>query len=132
MPYKEGPYLHLSLIADALLDTGHKPPKPLRYLERVEKPFSRPPTPCVTSPSEAEEEKELAVVLLQRVVRGRAIQNKVGALSVLFTHFTLFIVEPLSHWKISQLSTSIVHAHITHTHTHTSHRCLRARNAVVS
>lgn len=99
MPYKEGPYLYLNLIPYALLDAGHKPPKPLRYLERVEKPVSRPPTPCVTSPNEMEEEKELAVVLLQRVLRGRAIQHKVGALSVLFTSCacTSFIVECLPY-----------------------------------
>lgn len=103
MPYKEGPYLYLSLIPYALLDAGYKPPKPLRYLERVEKPVSRPPTPCVTSPNEMEEEKELAVVLLQRVLRGRAIQHKVGALSVLFTSCTCtsFIVECLPYCVIS-------------------------------
>ena len=57
--------------------TGHQPPKPLRFLERVEKPVPRPPTPCVASPTEEEEDDELAVVLLQRVLRGRAIQAKV-------------------------------------------------------
>ena len=57
--------------------TGHQPPKPLRFLERVEKPVPRPPTPCVASPTVEEEEGELAVVLLQRVLRGRAIQAKV-------------------------------------------------------
>ena len=57
--------------------TGHQPPKPLRFLERVEKPVPRPPTPCVASPTDEEEECELAVVLLQRVLRGRAIQAKV-------------------------------------------------------
>ena len=97
MPYKDGPYLYLSLISYALLDAGHKPPKPLRYLERVEKPVSRPPTPCVTSPNEMEEEKELAVVLLQKVLRGRAIQHKVGALSVLFTSCTSFNMECLPY-----------------------------------
>lgn len=36
----------------------------------------RPPTPVIPAPSEQEERAELAVVLLQRVLRGRAIQSK--------------------------------------------------------
>jgi len=44
-----------------------------------------------------EEEKELAVVLLQKVLRGRAIQHKVGALSVLFTSCTSFNIECLPY-----------------------------------
>lgn len=51
------------------------PPKPLRYLEKVEKPVPRPPTPSVKVPSQAEEDEELAVIFLQKVLRGRAIQN---------------------------------------------------------
>lgn len=49
--------------------------KPLRFLTRIEKPIPRPPTPSVELPSSEEEEKELAVIFLQQVIRGRAIQN---------------------------------------------------------
>ncbi len=56
---------------------GKESPKPLRFLERIEKPVPRPPTPIVPCPSPGSEEEELAIVLLQRVIRGRAIQTKV-------------------------------------------------------
>ena len=56
---------------------GQEPPKTLRFLERVEKPVPRPPTPAVQCPPAGLEETEQAVVLLQRIIRGRAIQNKV-------------------------------------------------------
>lgn len=52
------------------------PPKPLQYLEKIEKPIPRPPTPSVEIPSEEEEEKELALIFLQKLIRGRAIQFK--------------------------------------------------------
>ena len=42
----------------------------------MEKPVPRPPTPSVPSPHPEEEAEELAVVLLQRVLKGRAVQNK--------------------------------------------------------
>ncbi|XP_046852918.1 cilia- and flagella-associated protein 91-like [Xenia sp. Carnegie-2017] len=49
--------------------------KPLRFLEKVEKPIPRPPTPSVHVPSQVEEDEELAVIFLQKLLRGRAIQN---------------------------------------------------------
>lgn len=49
--------------------------KPLRFLQKIEKPIPRPPTPSVEVPDQMEEEKELAVIFLQQVIRGRAIQN---------------------------------------------------------
>ncbi|XP_066562990.1 cilia- and flagella-associated protein 91 isoform X2 [Amia ocellicauda] len=49
--------------------------KPLRFLFKMEKPVPRPPTPVVEDPPEGEEEKELAVIYLQKLLRGRAIQN---------------------------------------------------------
>jgi len=52
-----------------------EPEKPLRYLEKIEKPIPRPPTPSVKIPNQAEEDQELAVVFLQKVIRGRAVQN---------------------------------------------------------
>ncbi|NXX11452.1 CFA91 protein, partial [Podargus strigoides] len=48
--------------------------KPLRFLEK-EKPVPRPPTPILEQPSLEEEETELAVICLQKLLRGRAIQN---------------------------------------------------------
>ncbi|XP_060733143.1 cilia- and flagella-associated protein 91-like [Tachysurus vachellii] len=50
--------------------------KPLRFLYRVEKPVPRPPTPEVDVPPEGHEEKELAVIFLQKLIRGTAIQNQ--------------------------------------------------------
>jgi len=52
-----------------------EPEKPLRFLEKIEKPIPRPTTPSVKIPDQEEEEQELAVVFLQKVIRGRAVQN---------------------------------------------------------
>ncbi|CAE1229840.1 Cilia- and flagella-associated protein 91 [Acanthosepion pharaonis] len=49
--------------------------KPLRYLVKIEKPKPRPPTPSVEGPSPEMEEKELAVIYLQQLLRGKAIHN---------------------------------------------------------
>eukprot|EP00057_Strongylocentrotus_purpuratus_P024224 XP_011678698.1 PREDICTED: protein MAATS1 [Strongylocentrotus purpuratus] len=54
---------------------GVEPPKPLKFLQKIEKPIPRPPTPSVEVPDLVEEERELAIVFLQQVIRGRAIQN---------------------------------------------------------
>ncbi|XP_051870425.1 cilia- and flagella-associated protein 91 [Pristis pectinata] len=54
---------------------GEKLEKPLRFLFKIIKPVPRPPTPTVEPPPEGEEEKELAVIYLQKLIRGRAIQN---------------------------------------------------------
>ncbi|XP_013385345.1 cilia- and flagella-associated protein 91 [Lingula anatina] len=54
---------------------GEEPPKPLRFLQKIEKPIPRPPTPTVETPPEEEEERELAVIYLQQIIRGRATQN---------------------------------------------------------
>ncbi|KAI4885172.1 hypothetical protein NFI96_022650 [Prochilodus magdalenae] len=51
--------------------------KPLRFLYKVEKPVPRPPTPVVDTPPEGEEEMDLAVIYLQKLLRGRSIQNQV-------------------------------------------------------
>ncbi len=48
---------------------------PLRFCERVEPPPVRPPTPTVEGPTEDAEECELALVLLQKMLRGRAAQT---------------------------------------------------------
>ncbi|KAJ6658334.1 hypothetical protein lerEdw1_020606 [Lerista edwardsae] len=52
-----------------------EPEKPLRFLQRVSKAIPRPATPSLEAPSLIEEEKELAVITLQKLIRGRAIQN---------------------------------------------------------
>ncbi|XP_002131776.2 cilia- and flagella-associated protein 91-like [Ciona intestinalis] len=54
---------------------GKEQLKPLRFLQKVEKPIPRPPTPTVEVPSQETEETELASILLQKVIRGRAVQN---------------------------------------------------------
>lgn len=61
-----------------VIELAKRPPdmkKPLKFLVKVEKPIPRPPTPSVEVPSQFEEEKELAIIFLQKVIRGRAIQN---------------------------------------------------------
>ncbi|XP_071616580.1 cilia- and flagella-associated protein 91 [Heliangelus exortis] len=70
--------VELAQVHQALLEKKNKikePKKPLRYLEKVEKPIPRPPTPYLEKPLSGEEETELAVILLQKLLRGRAIQN---------------------------------------------------------
>ncbi|CAF3060896.1 unnamed protein product, partial [Rotaria sp. Silwood2] len=50
-------------------------PKPLRFLVKVEKPVPRPPTPGVDIPDLENEEREKSIIYLQKLLRGRAIQN---------------------------------------------------------
>lgn len=57
-----------------------EPVKPLRFLQKIEKPIPRPATPSVPSVSESDEDQELAVTYLQQIIRGRAIQNMVCVL----------------------------------------------------
>jgi len=56
-------------------ERGQEPAKPLRFLQRIERPIPRPPTPECDILDEAEENKQLAVIFLQQIIRGRAIQN---------------------------------------------------------
>ncbi|XP_076015232.1 cilia- and flagella-associated protein 91 [Genypterus blacodes] len=60
----------------ALMERKDKGTKktPLRCLAKVEKPAPRPATPKVEEPAEGAEERELAVIHLQRVLRGRSTQ----------------------------------------------------------
>ncbi|XP_063207921.1 cilia- and flagella-associated protein 91 isoform X2 [Chroicocephalus ridibundus] len=70
--------VELAQVHQALLEKKNKvkePKRPLRFLEKVEKPVPRPPTPILEKPSIDEEETELAVICLQKLIRGRAIQN---------------------------------------------------------
>ncbi|XP_070771194.1 cilia- and flagella-associated protein 91 [Enoplosus armatus] len=48
--------------------------KSLRFLVKKEKPVPRPVTPRVEEPPEGDEEMELAVIHLQKLLRGRSIQ----------------------------------------------------------
>ncbi|XP_056146039.1 cilia- and flagella-associated protein 91 [Lampris incognitus] len=48
--------------------------KPLRFLVKKEEPAPRPLTPRVDEPPEGEEERELAVTFLQKLLRGRSVQ----------------------------------------------------------
>ncbi|XP_074530428.1 cilia- and flagella-associated protein 91 isoform X2 [Halichoeres trimaculatus] len=48
--------------------------KPRRFLQKTEKPVSRPITPEVEEPPEGDEETELAVITLQKLLRGRSVQ----------------------------------------------------------
>ncbi|XP_063726301.1 cilia- and flagella-associated protein 91-like isoform X2 [Symsagittifera roscoffensis] len=52
-----------------------KEEKPLAFLQKVEKPVSRPPTPTVVPVSQEEEDAELSTIRLQALIRGRATQN---------------------------------------------------------
>ncbi|XP_013081110.2 cilia- and flagella-associated protein 91-like isoform X2 [Biomphalaria glabrata] len=47
----------------------------LRFLQRIERPVPRPPTPEIEILEDVKENKELAIIFLQQVFRGRAIQN---------------------------------------------------------
>ncbi|XP_035170659.1 cilia- and flagella-associated protein 91 [Oxyura jamaicensis] len=70
--------VELALVHQALLEKKNKvkePKKPPRFLEKIEKPVPRPPTPILEKPSVKEEEIELAVICLQKLLRGRAVQN---------------------------------------------------------
>uniref|UniRef100_A0A8C8S965 Cilia- and flagella-associated protein 91 n=1 Tax=Pelusios castaneus TaxID=367368 RepID=A0A8C8S965_9SAUR len=73
--------MELAQVHQALLDKKNKvkePKKPLRFLQKITKPVPRPRTPTLLSPSTVswiEEELELAVIFLQKLIRGRAIQN---------------------------------------------------------
>eukprot|EP01112_Ceratiomyxa_fruticulosa_P022806 TRINITY_DN8476_c0_g1_i2.p1 TRINITY_DN8476_c0_g1~~TRINITY_DN8476_c0_g1_i2.p1 ORF type:complete len:354 (+),score=97.67 TRINITY_DN8476_c0_g1_i2:95-1063(+) len=48
---------------------------PPSVAQKVSKPIPRPPTPTIQAPLERDEEKNQAVILLQRLIRGRAVQN---------------------------------------------------------
>ncbi|XP_075710842.1 cilia- and flagella-associated protein 91 [Rhinoderma darwinii] len=65
-------------VHEALLEQKHKSQqveKPLRFLQKIEKPAPRPATPRVPEPPKGDEDKELAVIFLQKLIRGRAVQD---------------------------------------------------------
>ncbi|XP_075053579.1 cilia- and flagella-associated protein 91 isoform X2 [Mixophyes fleayi] len=70
--------LEMQQVHEALLEKKNKSQqseKPLRFLQKIEKPVPRPATPRVQGPEEGDEERELAVIFLQKLIRGRAVQN---------------------------------------------------------
>lgn len=52
-----------------------EPPPPLKYCQPIEKPPARPPMPSLDFPSAAAEQYQEALVFVQRLVRGRSVQN---------------------------------------------------------
>ncbi|XP_013370631.1 PREDICTED: protein MAATS1 isoform X2 [Chinchilla lanigera] len=68
----------LAEVHKALLDEKNKvleAKKPLRFLQRKPIPEPRLPTPSLTMTSNEEEDIEMAVIYLQRLLRGRVVQN---------------------------------------------------------
>ncbi|XP_071428216.1 cilia- and flagella-associated protein 91 [Pithys albifrons albifrons] len=67
----------LEQVHQALLEKKKvkEPKKPIHVPEKVEEPVPKPPTLILEKPSIEEEEIELAVIYLQKLLRGRAIQN---------------------------------------------------------
>ncbi|AWP02171.1 putative protein MAATS1 [Scophthalmus maximus] len=59
---------------EALRKKKEKEEAYLRYLARKQRPVPRPVTPRVEEPLEGDEEMELAVIHLQRLLRGRSVQ----------------------------------------------------------
>jgi hypothetical protein len=47
-------------------------------LKLIEKPIPRPPTPEIAVPNLEDEERDLAIIYLQKIIRGKAIQNMVS------------------------------------------------------
>ncbi|XP_019506574.1 PREDICTED: protein MAATS1 [Hipposideros armiger] len=68
----------LEEVHKALLDKKNKvlePKKPLLFLQRKLVPPPRLPTPTLEMTSSEEEDKEMAVIYLQKLLRGRVVQN---------------------------------------------------------
>ncbi|KAM6162144.1 cilia- and flagella-associated protein 91 [Erethizon dorsatum] len=68
----------LAEVQKALLDKKNKvleAKKPLRFLQKKPIPESQLPTPTLAMTSNEEEDIEMAVIYLQRLLRGRVVQN---------------------------------------------------------
>lgn len=85
------------------------PPKPLRFLQKIEKPIPRPATPSVPATPEEEEDQELSVIYLQQIIRGRAIQNMVTSYYQIIILCTCKIVQ---HTLVSHHSTNYLHKYV--------------------
>ncbi|XP_068877178.1 cilia- and flagella-associated protein 91 isoform X2 [Aphelocoma coerulescens] len=73
----------LAQVHQALLEKKNKakePKKPPPVFEKVETPVPKPPTLILEKPSTEEEEIDLAVICLQKLLRGRALQNMLSSL----------------------------------------------------
>lgn len=53
-----------------------KPDTPVKYAIKIERPPSRPTTPKINIPLEEEEEMTVAAIMLQKIIRGRIVQNE--------------------------------------------------------
>ncbi|KAL9866011.1 cilia- and flagella-associated protein 91 isoform 2-T5 [Geothlypis trichas] len=69
----------LEQVHQALLEKkkAKEPKKPPPVCEKVESPVPKPPTLVLEKPSIEEEEIDLAVICLQKLLRGRALQNMI-------------------------------------------------------
>ncbi|XP_054510465.2 cilia- and flagella-associated protein 91 [Agelaius phoeniceus] len=69
----------LAQVHQALLEKkkAKEPKKPPPVCEKVESPVPKPPTLILEKPSIEEEEIDLAVICLQKLLRGRALQNMI-------------------------------------------------------
>lgn len=68
----------LAEVHKALLDKKNKvlePKKPLLFLQKKPVPQPRLPTPTLEMTSNEEEDMEMAVIYIQKLLRGRAVQN---------------------------------------------------------
>ncbi|KAI9105397.1 solute carrier, TRAMD3 or PAT1-domain-containing protein [Phlyctochytrium arcticum] len=65
----------LELMDQKLKQKPSEEPRPLRFAQRIEKPPVRPPTPHIQDPSPEDEELDIAAIFLQRIIRGRVVQN---------------------------------------------------------
>ncbi|KAH9277527.1 hypothetical protein ECG_09769 [Echinococcus granulosus] len=85
-PYTKDGHLKRQFRWQAQLESLHKymdslgaknitPPKPLRFLFEIEKPVPRPSTPSVPEINRVRDAGEVAVIHLQRLIRGRALQT---------------------------------------------------------
>lgn len=75
----------------ALLDKKNKvlkTKKPMRFLQRKPVPQPRLPTPTLEMSSNEEEDIEMAVIYLQKLLRGRVIQNMVCRVQPLALFFS--------------------------------------------
>uniref|UniRef100_A0A672ZM39 Cilia- and flagella-associated protein 91 n=1 Tax=Sphaeramia orbicularis TaxID=375764 RepID=A0A672ZM39_9TELE len=64
------------LFPKTLTKEAQRKKKPLKALIKKEKPVPHPVTPTVEEPPEGDEERDVAVIHLQKLLRGRSVQHK--------------------------------------------------------
>jgi hypothetical protein len=70
--------IHSAIKEKNIEEVNGKVEKPLRFLKLIEKPIPRPQTPEINIPNENDEEYDMAVIYLQKILRGKAVQNMVN------------------------------------------------------